>query len=248
MSDRRFVAISRGLLDHPVVGIPASEPYSRTEAWQWLILEAAFRARRYEAGNIVVELKRGQLAHSTRYMAKAWRWSEPAVRRFLTRLKTGAGTGAMIDAATDAGITVITICNYERYQTPQAETDAPNDAQVDAATDAEVTQERRRKEQLNKETKERTLTGANAPTNGQVTEKQIYDLGKSLLGKSAGGMITELRKLYDFDLLAVKSILDQAAEKSSPREWIAGVLRHTETPKTPDHILFPKEIYGGLLQ
>lgn len=150
MSERGFIALARGVLDHPIVG--ARKPYSRHDAWEWLLFEAAFKPRRYAAGSIVVTLDRGQLAHSTRYMADAWGWSEAAVRRFLTRLKTGAGTGAMIDAQTDAGITVITICNYERYQSWEDQTDAATDARTDAPTDAEATQQRRRKEQLNNET------------------------------------------------------------------------------------------------
>lgn len=48
-------------------------------------------------------------------MAKAFGWSEPRVRRFLNRLKADA----MIDAASDAGQTVITICHYDKYQAPQ---------------------------------------------------------------------------------------------------------------------------------
>lgn len=247
MSERGFLAMARGLLDHPVVGVDPRRPYSRTEAWQWMLLEAAFKSRRYQAGSIVLELKRGQFAHSTRYLAKAWRWSEPAVRRFLATLKTGAGTGAMIDARSDAGITVVTICNYERYQTAAVKVDAPIDAKIDALSDAEVTQERRRKEQLNKETKEEEpLRGTFVPTGS--SEKQIYDFGKTLLGKTAGGMLTELRKMFDYDNVAVMDILRQAEEKSSPREWIAGVLKNTERPRTPEHILFPDDVYRGLLQ
>lgn len=246
MSDRGFIALARGILDHPIVGVQKGEPYSRSEAWEWLIFEAAFKPRRYSASGIVVELQRGQLAHSTRYMAQAWRWPETNVRRFLERLKTGAGTGAMIGAESGAGITVITICNYDRFQNPVDEAGAENGAPNGAEIGAKVAQDRRRKEQLNNETKEIPLRGASALADKEVTEKQIYDLGKSMLGKSAGGMITDLRKHCEFDLLAVKNLLDQAAEKSSPREWIAGVLRHTEQPKTPPHILFPDEIYRGL--
>ena len=136
MTERGYIALARGTLDHPIVGVRPRTPYSPAEAWQWLLFEAAWKPRRYSAGGIVVELKRGQLAHSTRYMAQAWRWSETRVRRFLERLKTGAGTGAMIGADTGAGITVITVCNYERYQSPQVESGADGGAQDGAASGA----------------------------------------------------------------------------------------------------------------
>lgn len=163
MTERGFIAVARGMLDHPIIGVRPRTPYSRTEAWQWLLFEAAYRSRRYQAGSAVVELQRGQLAHSTRYMAKAWRWPETNVRRFLEHLKTGAGTGAMIGAESGAGITVITICNYERYQTPQDESGAESGAPDGAASGAKVAHDRRRKEQGNKETKENTRSRAGEP-------------------------------------------------------------------------------------
>ncbi len=239
MSEYGFIAIARSLLDHPIVG--ARKPYSDTEAWLWLLFEAAWKPKRVRVTNgrtsSLVVLERGELSHSRSFMAAAWGWSEKRVRTFLNRLETDK----MIDRQTGQLQTKLKICNYNNYQTPEqskGQQTTPQTGQQRAVNGPE-------EEQLNKETKERTLRGASAPA-GEVTEKQVYDLGKSLLGKSAGGMITELRKFYEYDLLAVKSILDQASEKSSPREWIAGVLRHTEQPKTPHHILFPPEIYRGL--
>lgn len=67
-------------------------------------------------------------------------------------MKTGAGTGAMIGAESGAGITVVSICNYERYQSRQIESGAPNGAANGAPNGAKVAHERRRKEQGNKVT------------------------------------------------------------------------------------------------
>jgi hypothetical protein len=147
-TERGFIALARGILDHPIVGAP--KPYTRHDAWEWLLFEAAWKPRKYAAGSIVVDLERGQLAHSTRYMAKAWGWPETSVRRFLRRLKTGA----MIGAESGAGITVISICNYEFYQSVGIKSGAPNGA----ANGAKVAHERRRKEQGNKETKDSAIS------------------------------------------------------------------------------------------
>jgi len=154
MSERGYIALARGMLDHPIVGVERNKPYSRTEAWEWLLLEASFKPRRYDAGGTVIDLQRGQVAHSTRYIANAWRWPETNVRRFLRRLKTGAGTGAMIGAESGAGITVITICNYDRYQSATDESGAASGAADGAASGAKVAHERRRKEQGNNRKKD----------------------------------------------------------------------------------------------
>ena len=144
MTERGFIALARGVLDHPIVG--ARKPYTAHDAWEWLLFEAAWKPRRYAAGPIVAHLERGQLAHSIRYMAKAWGWSGGTVQRFLTRLKTDT----MIDTATDTGLTVITICNYDAYQNGPADSDTA----TDTPGDTRAIQQRYRKEQGNKETKD----------------------------------------------------------------------------------------------
>lgn len=45
--------------------------------------EAAYRPHRRNAVGSVVELDRGQLCASVRYMAQAWSWSKSRVNRFL---------------------------------------------------------------------------------------------------------------------------------------------------------------------
>ena len=144
-------SLVRGIHDHPIIGV--RKPFTRFEAWTWLLSEAAWKARRYMAGSIPVDLERGQLAHSTRYMARAWGWPETTVRRFLSRLKTGA----MIGAETGAGITIISVCNYGSYQFGGEESGAPNGA----PNGAKVAQQRRRKETSKQESKE-SIGGKNS--------------------------------------------------------------------------------------
>jgi hypothetical protein len=87
VSERGVFAVDRGIWDHPSF---ANEPLTEREAWIWLIGEAAFKPHRRRVGSVAVELKPGQLAASTRFMAGKWGWSESRVRRFLNRLKTDA--------------------------------------------------------------------------------------------------------------------------------------------------------------
>lgn len=110
MSELGVFAVDRGVFNHPLLS--TGEPYSRREAWLWLLSEAAWKPRKVGRAGAVIELERGQLAHSIRFMADAWGWSKSSVERFLTRLKTET----MIGTASGTGLLVITICNYDAYQ------------------------------------------------------------------------------------------------------------------------------------
>ena len=123
-----FYLMHRGWQDHPVF---RGEAFSRRDAFVWLIEEAAYSERRVAAPKGEVRLARGQLCASLRFMAKAWKWDEPRVRRFIASLQKAQ----IIDASTDAGQTVITLCNYDVYQ---ARPSGP-----DAGPDAAATQHRR---------------------------------------------------------------------------------------------------------
>lgn len=132
-----YYLMHRGWLDHPVFG-GVREPYCRRAAWAWLIDHAAYDEVKVGVTNKVITLQRGQLSYSLRYLANAWGWDDPKVRRFLTRLVGEM----MIDTATDAGQTIITIKNYEQYQSFKS-VDKAQEIATDAPTDAATTQERR---------------------------------------------------------------------------------------------------------
>lgn len=104
------------------------EPMSEREAFLWLISKAAFRDRDFDINGKTVHLKRGQCAGSLRYLASVFKWSEGRVRRYLKRLKTRQMIDTPIDAARDAGLTVITLCNYEKYQGGAASRDTSTSA------------------------------------------------------------------------------------------------------------------------
>ena len=103
------VSISRGLFDSEAF---RAEPLTEREAWIWILMEASWKDRVVRAGDHVVPTSRGQLAASVRFMAKAWKWTAPKVQRYLKRLQKLE----MIRVETDTGVTLITVCNYDKYQ------------------------------------------------------------------------------------------------------------------------------------
>lgn len=113
MSDGFFL-MHRGWRDNPVF----RGEFSRADAWVWLIENACWKPTRFDIKGKSITLDRGQLCASRERLATAWNWSPSAVERFLTRLQTEQ----MIGRETGQGKSIITVCNYAKYQDKTDET------------------------------------------------------------------------------------------------------------------------------
>lgn len=109
--------------------------YSRADAWVWLIENASWKPTRHDVKGKSVTLDRGQLCVSRERLADVWGWSPSAVERFLTRLKTEQ----MIGRETGQGKSVITICNYAKYQDRENETGQEIEQEAGQESDRERT-------------------------------------------------------------------------------------------------------------
>lgn len=114
--------MERGWMEHPVFG---NAPYSKREAWAYLIENAAWKPVRFDIRGQIVLIERGQFATSVRRLAAAWDWDKAAVSRFLTRLKTET----MIETSTETGQIIITVCNYDLYQASPSESETPSETE-----------------------------------------------------------------------------------------------------------------------
>lgn len=112
----------------------AREKFCRGYAWDWLCDKAAFNPTVIDVQGKSIHLERGQICHSIRFIANAWNWDKAAVSRFLTRLKTET----MIETHTETGLTVITICNYEKFNRSESSPETP----TETAPETKVRQER----------------------------------------------------------------------------------------------------------
>lgn len=106
-----YIPISRRLFEHPFWC--EERTYSRFEAWFDMLQSARFEDTKQLIGSRLIEVKRGQLPISLRFLASRWGWSTKKVNSFLDCLIFDK----MIIKETpkETGQTILTICNYDKY-------------------------------------------------------------------------------------------------------------------------------------
>lgn len=102
---RGFYLMHRGWLDHPAL---LEKAYCRKAAWVSLVEKAAHVQHHC--------LERGQLLATCRSLAQEWGWSKSRVERFLKLLRK---EGMIEVAMRDKKPSIITVCNYDKYQRPE---------------------------------------------------------------------------------------------------------------------------------
>lgn len=171
---RGYIALARGALNHPLTG--AEKPYSRFEAWVWMLDRARYEPGRVRVsgGNVyqTIALERGQFSDSLRYLATAWGWQKTRVSTFLRHLENDA----QIRTAIGTAQTVITICNYEQYQNAPKQ----NRTATDPATDPAIGQRQDKEKPRNQGTKKEI--DISAP--GSLISPEAFSLADEVLGLS----------------------------------------------------------------
>ena len=101
--------------------------FSRSEAWLDLIQRAAWKDHTRLVGGAVIELARGEILASIRFLASAWNWGEQKVRTFLALLKKMERISTQRE--TQAG-TVYLLVNYDTYQGGNTESNTADDTPI----------------------------------------------------------------------------------------------------------------------
>lgn len=129
-----------------LIGHPAFRNDAEAMAFAYMVLRAAWRPVRVRYKGKALSLDRGQLAMSVRDLADAMDRDKGWVERLLKRLKSET----MCETRAETGVLVITICNYEKYQSAndERETDAktPDETRARQTQDTEQRREEGKKE------------------------------------------------------------------------------------------------------
>jgi len=143
-ADAGFVKLYRSLLGHP-----AFRNDAEAMAFAWMVIRASWKPSRVRYKDRAINLQRGQLAMSVRDMGTAMDRDKAWVERLWKRLKAET----MIETATEVGVSVVTICNYDAFQgerdTPETVRETPSETDARQAQDTE-----QRREEVKKDTSE----------------------------------------------------------------------------------------------
>lgn len=162
-----WFAVKRGITSHPIF----KGHHERLAIWLWLLDNAVWQDTPHDIKGHTVIVKRGSVCASERRIADEVGVGYQVVRTFLARLKADH----MINAEVTHGRSIITLCNYEKYQSAK-----PSD---NAQSNATLTQRQRTKEQGNKGTskEEAKASLSDKPTvGGPSFDKfwEVWPLGK----------------------------------------------------------------------
>ena len=102
--------------------------FQDAEKFKWwidLLIMASHEDNKLLVGDTLIDIKRGQLVASLSFLGSRWRVSKRTVMKFLELLESDQ----MCNRCTHRKVTILTICNYESYQTDDSGnvTDEVND-------------------------------------------------------------------------------------------------------------------------
>jgi hypothetical protein len=115
MNEWGVFSVARDIWDHPVLN--ADEPFTRREAWMWLVSAAAWKPYKHGDCGRIASLERGEFCHSIRFLERKWNWKSGRVERFLNVLEKHD----MIRDTSRDGSKVYLISKYNEYQLGEAE-------------------------------------------------------------------------------------------------------------------------------
>ena len=109
VAEKGFILLHRKIWEN--VFFCSGERFDRRSAWIYLITHANHEAKSFMVKGRICHVQRGQMFTSVRYLAQIWGWDKDTVRRFLT----DAETEKMITVVRTQNGTLITILNFNKY-------------------------------------------------------------------------------------------------------------------------------------
>ena len=128
MSDKGYIKLYRDIQDH---WLWQNERFDRKSAWIDLLLMANHKDRKMLFDGELVTIKRGQILTSIRKLSARWHWSMSTVIKFLNILEQDT----MITRDSNTKRTVLTLVNYEVWQSSETPTGTPSETQSETQSE-----------------------------------------------------------------------------------------------------------------
>ncbi|HDA0346096.1 TPA: DnaD domain-containing protein [Staphylococcus aureus] len=116
-----WISIDRSIQNHWL--FKEKRTFSKFEAWIYLLMEANHSKAKVPIGNQIVTVERGQRLTSILTLSDLINWSRFKVKTFLDLLESDG----MLEVKTTSKYTLITIVNYDFYQSEQGRNQHQND-------------------------------------------------------------------------------------------------------------------------
>ncbi|CAA3979965.1 dnaD domain protein [Staphylococcus aureus] len=116
-----WISIDRSIQNHWL--FKEKRTFSKIEAWIYLLMEANHSKAKVPIGNQIVTVERGQRLTSILTLSDLFNWSRFKVKTFLDLLESDG----MLEVKTTSKYTLITIVNYDFYQSEQGRNQHQND-------------------------------------------------------------------------------------------------------------------------
>ncbi|EUZ66476.1 primosome subunit DnaD [Staphylococcus aureus M0481] len=116
-----WISIDRSIQNHWL--FKEKRAFSKFEAWIYLLMEANHSKAKVPIGNQIVTVERGQRLTSILTLSDLFNWSRFKVKTFLDLLESDG----MLEVKTTSKYTLITIVNYDFYQSEQGRNQHQND-------------------------------------------------------------------------------------------------------------------------
>lgn len=116
-----WISIDRSIQNHWL--FKEKRTFSKFEAWIYLLMEANHSKAKVPIGNQIVTVERGQRLTSILTLSDLFNWSRFKVKTFLDLFESDG----MLEVKTTSKYTLITIVNYDFYQSEQGRNQHQND-------------------------------------------------------------------------------------------------------------------------
>lgn len=211
-----WIKVHRSLMDH---WVGQMEPYCAIAAWVDLLILANHKNKKVYINSHLFEVQRGQILTSIVKLSTRWNRG----RKWISKLLNNFEKDAMIQQKRDNRFTLITICNYDRFQSKAVE-EGTAEGTAEGQQNAHKQEDKERKEVKKKDL---CRVGKKPPTStNPIFIEQAKDLVK-FFNKLTG---RELR-MVPVNLKPIIARLKEGVSEQQCRTLIARM--HTEWENDP---------------